>query len=246
MLPPELGWMLVLLLGVLAGTVGGVVGFGSAIILMPALVLVFGAKAAVPIVAIASIMANLSRAAVWWREIDWRANAAYCATAIPAAALGANLLVKLDARAVEGALGLALLAMVPARRWLLAHGLKIGIAHLAVVGAAIGLLTGLVATTGPINTPFFLAYGLTKGAFLATEAIGSAAIAVTKVVVFRSLSALPLETAVNGLVVGASLMVGSWLAKGLVQRLDASQFRVLLEVLSMAAGALMLWSAVTG
>lgn len=242
---PELGWLLVLPLGLLAGTIGGVVGFGSAIILMPALVLVFGAKAAVPIIAIASIMANLSRAAVWWRDIDWRANAVYCATAIPAAALGASVLVELDPRTVEGTLGAVLIAMVPIRRWLLAAGFKIGLASLAVVGACIGMLTGLVATTGPINTPFFLAYGLTKGAFLGTEAIGSAAIAITKVGVFRSLAALPGETIVSGLVVGSSLMVGSWLARRLVERMDASHFRVLLEVLSMVAGGMMLWAALT-
>ena len=242
---PELGWLLVLPLGLLAGTIGGVVGFGSAIILMPALVLVFGAKAAVPIIAIASIMANLSRAAVWWRDIDWRANTVYCATAVPAAALGASVLVELDPRTVEGTLGAVLIAMVPIRRWLLAAGFKIGLASLAVVGACIGMLTGLVATTGPINTPFFLAYGLTKGAFLGTEAIGSAAIAITKVGVFRSLAALPGETIVSGLVVGSSLMVGSWLARRLVERMDASHFRVLLEVLSMVAGGMMLWAALT-
>jgi len=69
-----------------AGTVGGVVGFGTSIMLMPALVLVFGPREAVPIMAIAAIMANASRVAAWWREVDWRATAAYSATGIPAAA----------------------------------------------------------------------------------------------------------------------------------------------------------------
>ena len=55
--------------------------------LMPVLVIVFGPLQAVPIMAIAAIMANLSRIAVWWREVDWRVTAAYSATGIPAAAL---------------------------------------------------------------------------------------------------------------------------------------------------------------
>lgn len=54
---------LVLLLGLVAGTVGGVVGFGTSIMLMPALVLVFGPREAVPIMAVAAIMANASRVA---------------------------------------------------------------------------------------------------------------------------------------------------------------------------------------
>ena len=78
---------LVLLLGLVAGTVGGVVGFGTSIMLMPALVLVFGPREAVPIMAVAAIMANASRVAAWWREVDWRATAAYSVTGVPAAAL---------------------------------------------------------------------------------------------------------------------------------------------------------------
>src|SRR5262245_63203003 len=114
--------------------------------------------------------------------------------------------------------------MVPARRWLLARGLSVKAWHLTLVGAGIGFISGLVASTGPINTPFFLAYGLVKGAYLATEALGSIAIGLTKALVFRRFDALPLETVWRGLLVGASLMVGSRLAKGFVLKLDASQF----------------------
>lgn len=242
----EIGWLLVTVLGVVAGVVGGVVGFGSNIIMMPALVMMFGPLATVPIMAITSVMANVARCVIWWRDIDWRANTAYCVTGVPAAMLGASVLVRLDPRLIEGALGIVLIAMIPARRWLMARGLKVGLASLAAAGAGIGFLTGLVATTGPINTPFFLAYGLTKGAFIGTEAIGSAAVSLTKIAVFRSLSALPVETFVNGVLVGLSVIVGSWLAKGIVRRMDASQFRGLLEVLSMVAGVTMLWSALRG
>ena len=58
----------------MAGTLGGVVGFGASIMMLPVLIWSFGAKQAVPIMAIASLMANASRAAVWWREIDWKLN----------------------------------------------------------------------------------------------------------------------------------------------------------------------------
>ena len=111
--------------------------------------------------------------------------------------------------------------MIPARRWLLARGLRIKAWHLALVGAGIGFLSGMVASTGPINTPFFLAYGLVKGAYLSTEALGSMAIGITKAIVFQRFDALPLETVGRGLLIGASLMVGSRLAKGFVLRLDA-------------------------
>src|SRR5262245_64993349 len=94
-------WIAILALGLAAGTIGGIVGFGSSIMLMPILMLAFGPKEAVPIMAIAALLANLSRVAVWWREIDWRANAVYCATAIPAAAMGARTLLDVVPQLVE-------------------------------------------------------------------------------------------------------------------------------------------------
>lgn len=236
-------WLAVLALGLVAGTLSGIVGFGASIMLMPALMLIFGPVEAVPIMAIAAMLANFSRVVVWWREVDWRANAYYCATAIPAAALGARTLLMLDPRVVEGILGAMFLLMIPARRWLFARGFRIHAWHLILVGAGIGFLSGMVASTGPINTPFFLAYGLVKGGYLSTEALGSMAIGITKAVVFQRFNALPLETVARGLVIGGTLMIGSRLAKGFVLRLDAHQFVLLMDCLLAAAGLVLLWGA---
>ena len=110
-------------------------------------------------------------------------------------------------------------------------------------GAGMGFLSGLVASTGPINTPFFLAYGLVKGAYLSTEALGSMAIGITKAIVFQRFNALPLETVGRGLLIGASLMAGSRLAKGFVLRLDPNQFRLLMDALLVGAGLVLLAGA---
>jgi hypothetical protein len=69
------------------------------------------------------------------------------------------------------------------------------------------------------------------------------AIGITKALVFRSFDALPLETIVRGLVVGASLMVGSRLAKGFVLTLDPSRFRLLMDAMLAVAGLVLLWGA---
>jgi len=236
-------WAAILALGLVSGTLSGIVGFGASIMLMPVLMLAFGPLEAVPIMAIAALLANFSRVVVWCREVDWRANTYYFATAIPAAALGARTLLILEPRLVEGILGAMFLLMIPARRWLLARGLRINAWHMALVGAGIGFLSGMVASTGPINTPFYLAYGLVKGGYLATEALGSMAIGITKAIVFQRFNALPLETVGRGLIIGATLMIGSRLAKGFVIRLDAHQFRTLMDCLLAAAGLVLLWGA---
>ena len=211
--------------------------------LMPVLVVVFGPLEAVPIMAIAALMANFSRIMVWWREIDWRATAVYSATGVPAAALGARTLLVLPPRLMEALLGAFFLLMIPARRALLARNYTLKLWHLAVVGAVIGYITGIVVSTGPINTPFFLAYGLTKGAFLATEAAGSLAVYASKALVFRSFGALPLAAVAKGLIIGTSLMAGSFLAKRFVLRLEADRFRLLMDGLLLLSGISMLVAA---
>ena len=236
-------WLGILALGLAAGTVGGIVGFGSSIMLMPALVLAFGPREAVPILAIAGLMANLSRVAVWWQDVDWRAAAVFSATAAPAAALGALTLVSIDARWIELALGVFFIAMIPVRRWLLAQGWTISLGQLALAGAGIGYLSGVVASVGPINTPFFVAYGLVKGAYLSTEALSSAAMGVAKAIVFRRFDAMPMETVVRGLIVGGSVMAGSWVAKSFVLKLAPERFRLLMDGLLLLAGSIMVFGA---
>ena len=236
-------YLLVLTVGLIAGTISGIVGFGSSIMLMPVLVIAFGPQEAIPIMAIAAIMANLSRVLVWWRLVDWHAVGVYALTGIPAAALGARTLLVLSPRLVEIVLGLFFIAMISLRRWLAKRDFRLRLWHLAAVGASIGFLTGIVASTGPINAPFFLAYGLVKGAFLGTEAMASLAVYISKSLVFRSYGALPLEAIAQGLIIGCSLMAGSFMAKRFVLTLAPEKFRVLMDFLLLVSGLTMLWTA---
>jgi uncharacterized protein len=233
----------ILAVGLVAGTLGGIVGFGSSIMLMPVLVIAFGPRQAVPIMAIAAIMANFSRIVAWWREVDWRAFAAYSITGIPAAALGAGTMLALPPHLVEGALGAFFILMIPMRRWMATHEIKLNLWHLAVIGLVIGYVTGIVVSTGPITAPIFLAYGLVKGAFVGTEAAGSLAVYISKSATFRALGVMPWEIAVKGLITGSSLMAGAFIAKRFVLKLEPAQFRLLMEGLMLVSGATMLWAA---
>src|SRR2546426_5707126 len=108
-----MGFLFILIVGLIAGTISGIVGTGSSIMLMPVLVYQYGPKEAVPIMAVAAVMANLSRILAWWREVDWRACPAYSATGNPAAALGARTLLALPPHAGLIRVGRLLFAMVP-------------------------------------------------------------------------------------------------------------------------------------
>lgn len=238
-------YTLVLLAGFAAGCLSGVIGTGSSILLLPVLVHAFGPKQAVPIMAIAALMANFSRVLAWWREVDWKAVAAYALPGVPAAALGARTLLALPANIVEMALGIFFLGMIPVRHLLMRLQWKASLWHLAIAGAFIGFLTGIVLSTGPLSVPVFLAHGLLKGAFLATEAASSLFIYLAKVVTFREFGALPVEVILQGLIVGASLMAGTFAGKALVLRMSAAAHGHVLDGLLLMSGVALLAAAIT-
>jgi len=240
-----LSYALVLAVGFVAGTVSGIVGTGATVILLPVLVIVFGPREAVPIMAIVALMSNFAKITSWWREVDWRACAAYSVTGIPAAALGARTLLVLPSHAVDISIGIFLIAMVPVRHWLARHELEANLWHLAIGGAVIGYLTGIVVSTGPLSVPLFLFYGLAKGAFLATEAASSLGLYLSKSVTFERFGALTPDVAIKGLIAGSSLMFGAFIAKRFVLKLEPDLFRLIMDGIMIAAGLAMLWTAAT-
>ncbi|MCA0302291.1 MAG: TSUP family transporter [Proteobacteria bacterium] len=191
-------------------------------------------------------MANAARVMVWWRQVATRPVLAYVVTGVPAAALGAGTMLRLPSTIVDGAIGLFFIAMVPGRRLIARTIGTLSLWHVAVAGAIIGFLTGIVVSTGPISVPVFVGYGLTGGGFIGTEAGASLAIFVAKALTFRSFGALPSETVFMGLGVGGALMAGTFLSKPFVQTMAPETFRLLMDGLMLVSGLSLLWAAIVG
>lgn len=238
------GYIFLLLAGVAAGTLSGVVGTGGSIVLMPILVYQFGPQQAVPIMAIAAVLGNIGKAVAWWREVDWRAFWAYAVLGVPGAALGARTLLVLPPAVVEVVLGGFFLLMIPGRRWMQARDIRIRYWHLAIIGGLIGYLSGIVLSTGPLSIPAFLAIGLAKGALISTEAAASLALMIAKVATFQQAGALPWPMILQGLIVGGSMMVGAYLGKQVMARISLKVFENVMDVMLFCSGMALLWTAV--
>lgn len=236
-------YVYVFLIALAAGALSGLVGTGSSLLLLPVLVQSYGPKVAMPIMAMAAILGNLSRMGVWWRQIDWRAALAYALMGVPAAALGAHTLLALPAWTIDCALGLFFWCMVPVGRRLREARWRLSLRQLSLCGGGIGFLTGLVLSTGPISVPVFTAYGLSGGAFLGTEAASALLLYASKAGTFAAQDALSMQTALKGLLVGAGIMAGTVGSKSLVLRLPSGMFGVLVDLLLLISGAALLCSA---
>lgn len=212
--------------------------------LLPVLTYQFGPKHAVPVMAVAAVIANVSRVAAWWKDIDWKAVLAYAAPGVPAAALGARTLLALPPRFIDAGLGVFFLSMLALRR-LRPASRSMPLWGLSLCGVAIGFLTGLVLSTGPLSVPVFTSYGLAGGPFLGTEAATALALYLSKVTTFREFGALSGDIVIQGLIVGASLMAGTFVGKGIVGRIPSHRFAHVVDALILCSGVSLLWTALS-
>ncbi len=238
---PDLPSLLLLaVVGVLAGGIAGVVGFGSAVLLLPVCNAVFGPLPSVGILTIAALIGNLSRVALWYRDVQWSVVWRYWLGGIPLAILGSLLLVRIEAKFLPLAFGLFVLLLIPIRRWMDNSDRRMKLSQFPLLGAVMGFLSAIVSTTGPINAPFYLSYGLTKGAYLSTEALGTAGIHLTKSLAYGKLATLDQSGLTAGVALGACLLLGAAISKPFVSKLKKERFVLVVEILLGVSGLLMI------
>lgn len=239
-MPDALGWLVLGAAALVASTVGGVAGFGTGVIMVPVIAWILGIKAAVPILTVAMLLGNGAR--MWFSrtEIDWRVVAAFLAGAVPAGVVGATFYSRADGLLISRILGVFLLLAVPLRRWLRSRGVPVRLRHFPFVGSAFGFLSALVGATGPIISPFFLGYGLRRGAYIATDALCTVGAYAARLVVFQRYNLLTRPTVAIGLFLGVVMILGAWLGRRLLDRLSEEGFVRLIEALLVAFGVLFL------
>lgn len=236
-------YFLILVLALLAGCLSGIIGTGASVVLLPILVFAFGPQEAVPIMAVAALMGNAAKIASWWRIVDWRAFLAYSVTGTAGAVLGAQTLLVLPPDIAEGFLGAFFLAMIPGHRLLQSRGFSIGLIGLALAGGAIGFLSGIALSTGPISIPVFAAFGLAKGALISTEAASSFVIGIGKIASFYQSGALPPPAMLKGVLIGLAVMAGAFVGRAVLLRMSSRAFQLALDAMLFVAGLSMLWAA---
>lgn len=238
---PHLGLDLLLLVSaaaLVASTLAAVTGFGGAAVLLPVLVFAFGTRNAVPILTVAQLVGNLSRVGFNRRELDLRVVGWFSLGAVPFGVLGGLLFAAAPIGPLTRLLGVFLLLTVVWRRLRPKSDARPPLRRFALIGAGASFLSALLGSVGPLMAPFFLAYGLVKGAYIGTEALSTVVMHVTKLVAYRGAAVLPGSSIAIGLSLGPLMVAGSWLGKRLVDRLPERVFVGLIELTLVVAGLL--------
>lgn len=232
-----LGWPGVELLGLslVAAIVAAVAGFGGSVILLPLVVHLFGIKAAVPILTVAQLFGNASRAWFGRHTIDWRVVGYFCLGCIPSAVIGAVMFSSLQADWLKTLLGAFLLLTLVYRHSGI-KPMKLRLPHFTLLGAVFGWLSAVVGTVGPLVAPFFLDYGLVGSAYIASEAMTAVMMHITKGIVYSRYALLGWDTLIVGLAMGLVMIFGSYAGKQIVDRLPQIWFIRIVEAMVLVAG----------
>lgn len=232
-------WLALFAGGWLAATISGVAGFGGGLLLLPLLTAIFGAKASVPVLTIAQLGANISRAGFSFKAIQWKPALLFCMGAVPFCVLGARLFVALPSATIVRILGCFLLLAVAFRR---SKKRRIALEErwLPVFGGGVGFLSAVAGSAGPLGAFVFLSLSLPKLAYIATEAVTATLMHLTKTLVYGRFALLSPSSWAIGVSLGISMTLGSWTGKRLLERLPDEKFIAVAEGVMALSGVAML------
>lgn len=229
-----------LLLGAfVAAAVSGAAGFGGALLLLPLLTRVVGVEAAVPLLTVAQFVGNISRVGFNYRQIHWRPVGLFLVGALPCSIIGALSFVSLPSEWVIRVIGVAILGFVLLRALGLAK-FEPSRKFLIGGGAAVGFLSGLVGSAGPLGAAIFLALNLPPMAYIGSEAATAVAMHTVKLVVYGTKLDLGGDFWSLAWSLGGAMIAGTWVSKRVVERIPADRFRLAVGILLCAIAVQMI------
>jgi uncharacterized membrane protein YfcA len=230
-------------MALVASVVGGVAGYGTGALMPLVLVPIVGAEPVVPILSLSALFTNTSRTAAFLPFVDWTRAAIVLVAAVPTCALGAWGYTMLSGAGAALVIGTMLVASVPLRRLMRRRGLKLSQRGLAAAAAAWGPLAGGTVGAGIILLSLLMAAGLEGAAVVATDALVSIGIGVTKLATFGLAGAVTAKVIAVALLIGGIAFPGAFLAKALIARLPVHVHAVILDAMVAGGGAMMIVNA---
>jgi uncharacterized membrane protein YfcA len=234
-------WHIALIGGsaLLAQVVGGLAGYGTGLLMPLVLVPLIGAEAIVPVISLSALITNPTRVVIFRAYLDWRKALLIAACAIPPTMLGAWSYTLLSGRGAALVLGLALVLLVPLRRFLARRRFTLRGPAVGLAGAVYGFLTGGTTGVGVLLIAMLMAMGLSGLPVIATDALASTLVGLAKTGVFVWASELPPKLWLVALLIGAMAMPGTLIARWLAGRLSAKLHERAIETTIVVGGLLL-------
>lgn len=227
--------------GGIAWFISTVAAGGAAMLMIPVLSFMLGPQVVAPAISLGAFLANPSRAWMFRDHIDWKVSSWLIPGSLAGAILGAWAFTQISTQWIQALLGLFLISTVfqyqfgkskrsftMKKRWFFP------------LGVAISFMSSIVGGTGPVQNPFMLNYGLEKEKLVATKAINSMAMQLTKLISYTGFGAMTLEIGGYGLAIGIGGSIGAWFASHHLKQINPGRFRIYTLILMPICGVLLL------
>jgi uncharacterized membrane protein YfcA len=224
----------------LTGTIGGIAGYGTGLLMPLVLVPIIGAEPVVPIIGLSALFTNASRIMAFRKDLDIRRALLVGSMALPTCLLGAYGYTFLSSRGATITIGTFLILMVPSRLYLKQRQRQLSGGGLAAAGIGYGLLVGGTAGSGVILLSLLMASGLSGRAVIATDAMISLTLGVAKTGTFQAFGALPASSWIMAMIIGLSATPGAFIAKCLTESLPIHIHNAILDAAIVCGGVILI------
>ncbi len=217
----------------LASVAQSVTAFGFALISVPCLVLVLDVKDTVVVVSLLALANEVLLAFRVWSDVHWRTVGSLMVGSWLGMPLGLLVLLRVPEEGLRLVVGLAAVTMAGA----LAAGMRITARGLRIE-AAVGALSGMLATSTSMSGPPVVSYLVGRGherdEFRGVMALYLLAGSITALVIFFAAGVVTRDALRLALVGLPAVFVGNMIGSWLVLRIDAAVFRRIVIALLLA------------
>lgn len=240
-------WQLLLVAGValFASVLGGVAGYGTGALMPLILVPMVGAENVVPIIALAGMLTNTGRVFAYLKQVDWRKVWIVSLGAIPPCMVTAYGYTLLTGKGAQILIGVMLMLTVPLRYMMRKRKLVLDDKGLFFGAVGYGTLVGGTVGSGVILLSVLMATGLVGAAVIATDALISLTVGISRILVFGFAGAITAQTIAFALLIGIVAFPGAFLARAFVERLPVHIHTAILDAVVLIGGLVMVIGAFT-
>lgn len=236
---PELDLLFLVLL-FFAEVLGTIGGFGSSMLVMPLAGWFLPFDQALGLTAVFHVFSNAAKIILFRQGVDRRLLVWLGVPAVIGVIIGARVTVHLDERLLSVVLGSLLMVMglglLIKEEW----RLRATRGNALTGGAISGFIAGVAGTGGAVRGITLAAFALEKSAFVATSAWIDMGVDLSRSVVYASNGFVTREVLVYLPAMALISVLGSWLGKMALTRMEQGQFRRVVLALVIIMGAVSL------